>query len=162
MLFCNLNLSIILLSLGYSRLQVIRTVVFELFIGKIWADSLGLLYITLGLFILWSDVYRPFYMEITAIFLVLITSLICIYCIYLLMLGCVMIVYLSTRINRLALSLKGMKPHAIVQVANCFVKFVSMLLFIIAITFLVELYGQFTIERKNMQSWIYIWCLCRI
>ena len=141
----------VLLSMGYNWILIVRTVIINLYDQKIWIGTLGILCITLGTFLLWNDIYRPFHVQIMTIFLITAISLIFI---YLFILGFVMTVYFFTRRNRLSLSIKGMKPHVVMQIANCFVKFVSALLFVIAIAILVNLFEQYTSERLNMQSWL--------
>lgn len=141
----------IYITLGYSRLKIIHSIISDVFFGKTWLGIVGGLYIILSIVLFCSDVYRSFYMQIAAFYLAFSILISCIYAIFL---CCVLIVYLVVRRNKLSLALKGMKPNIIVQIANYCVKLVSALLLIMAITFLVALYEQFTTEKNNMQSWI--------
>lgn len=141
----------IYITLGYSRLRIIYSIISDLFFGKTWIGIVGGLYIILSIVLLSIDVYRPFYMQIVTLYLVLSILISCIYAIFL---SCELLVYLIKRRNKLSLALKGMKPNIIVQMANYFVKLVSVLLLFVAITFLVVLYEKFATEKHNMQSWI--------
>lgn len=141
----------IYITLGYSRLQIIYSIISDIFFGKTWLGIVGGLYIILSIVLFCSDVYRPFYMQIVSFYMTLSILISCIYAIFL---GCVLMVYLVIRRNKLSLALKGMKPNIIIQIANYSVKLISVLLLIVAVTFLVSLYEQFTTEKHNMQSWI--------
>lgn len=141
----------ILLTLGYGWCKIIHSVISGVLCEKICLGSIGGLYIILSLVLLTNNIYRSFYLQIVCIFggIFIILS-----CVYFLILSFVISIYLITKRNKIPLSLKGMKPHFIVQIGNCCVKFASALLFIMAITFLIALYEQFITERKNMQNWV--------
>ena len=141
----------ILISLGYGRLKIIFTVIGDLLSGKMWIGIVGFPFIILNFLILIKDVYRTFYIPIVGIYLTIMVVLICT---YLLMLCGFILVYLITRRCKISLSIKGLKPSIVVQIVNYCVKFASVFLFIMAVTFLIALSEQFMIEEQNLQAWI--------
>ena len=141
----------VLLSLGYSWLRALFTVALRLASGKNWLVAMGLLCIALGVFLLLSDAYRPFYAPIIAVFFI---SVVFLTVMYFFVLSCAMLPYLYTKRYSLTTSLKGMKPHIIVQIMNCLVKFTHVLLFVVTVAFLVDSFRHYITTRVNMQSWI--------
>ncbi len=141
----------IYITLGYGRLRTIYSITSDIFFGKTWIGIVGGLYVILSIVLLCIDTYRSFYVQIVTLYLGLSLLISCIYAIFL---SCVLLVYLNKRRNKLSLELKGMKPDVLIQAANYFVKFVSVLLLFVTIILLVELYEKLTTEKHNMQSWI--------
>lgn len=140
----------ILISLGCGWLRILQTIMFDLFSAKIWVGVVSLLYITLSIFLLGSDVYRPFYTQVAVIFL---AASILLFLTYALILSCILSIYLIIKRNKLLLFFKGLKPYIVVQIAGCCVKFVSVALLMVAFSFLGELYGQFSVENRNIKNW---------
>lgn len=141
----------IYLTLGYSRLRIIYSIISDLFFGKIWIGWVGGLYIIISVALFCIEEYKPFYVQIVSLYLVLAILISCIYATFL---SCELLVCLIKRRNGFSLVLKNMKPNMVVQVANYFVKFVSVFLFFVSITFLAALYEKFATDKHNMQSWI--------
>ena len=123
----------------------------DLFFGKIWIGWVGGLYIIISVALFCIEEYKPFYVQIVSLYLVLAILISCIYATFL---SCELLVCLIKRRNGFSLVLKNMKPNMVVQVANYFVKFVSVFLFFVSITFLAALYEKFATDKHNMQSWI--------
>lgn len=140
----------IYITLGYSRLRTIYCIISDLFFGKSWIGIVGGLGIILSIVVLCMNKYRPFYVQIVVVYLVL--SLLTSY-IYTIFFGCVLLIYLLRR-KQLSVALKGMKPNKIVQITNYCVKLASVILLFVAFSYFVTLHGQYTTEKYNMQSWI--------
>lgn len=140
----------ILISHGCGWLRILKTIMFDLFSAKIWVGVVSLLYITLSIFLLGSDVYRPFYTQVAVIFL---AASIFLFLTYLLILSCILSSYLIIKRNKLLLFFKDLKPYIVVQIAGCCAKFVSVALLMVVFSFLGELYGQFSVENRNIKNW---------
>ena len=118
----------IYLTLGYSRLRIIYSMISDLFFGKIWIGWVGGLYIIISVALFCIEEYKPFYVQIVSLYLVLAILISCIYATFL---SCELLVCLIKRRNGFSLVLKNMKPNMVVQVANYFVKFVCFFVFCI-------------------------------
>lgn len=141
----------ILLSLGYGRFRIVHAVLADLFGGKMWIGSAGILFILFSILILTSHVYRAFYMPIAGIYLAVMGFLVCMYS---LLSCCITLFCLAARRRNLSLSIKGRKPHIIVQIAACCVKLASALLFFMALPFLIGLHQRSMVEDRNLQNWV--------
>ena len=141
----------ILLSFGYGRFRIAYTVLADLFSGKMWIGIAGILFILLSILILTSHVYRAFYLSIAAIYLAVMGLLVCLYS---LLSCCITLFCLIPGGRKLSSSIKGKKPHIIVQIAVCCVKLASALLFFMALPFLIGLRERSMVEDQNLQNWV--------
>lgn len=140
----------ILISLGCGKLKIISSIIGELFSRKMRWGIVGVPFIILNGMCFMNEEYRAFYIDSISIFLLIMFGLILTY----LLILCIFVsVYLFITRQEKTLSMKRPKPGPVVQMMICGVKLASVLLFLIAVTFLITVSKQYKTEKENLERW---------